>query len=52
MFSKVEKIALAVSGLEIVGTLFLSVIMYGRQKYYEGRIDVRKEMAGLTNLKD
>jgi hypothetical protein len=52
MFFKVEKIALTISGLEIVGTLFLSIIMYGRQKYYEGRIDVRKEIAGLTHLKD
>jgi hypothetical protein len=49
MFSKMEKIALAISGLEIVGTLFLSIIMYGRQKYYKGRIDVRKEMSGLDH---
>jgi hypothetical protein len=46
MFSRVEKIALVVSGIEIVGGLVWSAILYGQSRYYQGRIDVRKEMFG------
>jgi len=51
MFSKAEKIALAISGIEIVGGLLWSVILYGRAQYYQGRIDVRKEVFGFNQVK-
>ena len=47
MFSKAEKFALVISGIEIVGGLVWTVILYGRAQYYQGRIDVRKEAFGL-----
>jgi hypothetical protein len=44
MFTKAEKVAIVISGIEIIGCFALSIYCYGKAKFYEGRISKYNEL--------
>ena len=53
MFTNGEKVTLGLAGLMILGGAVIEVFAYGKSQYYQGRLDmikeVRKEFVGIKD---
>ena len=53
MFTKSDKIVLLICGVNVLGCIIGGIWAYGKEQYYKGRIDVRREITeDLNKLKD